>query len=59
MKIFYIGPKGKLTEDAAKAIHGETPEPRAPRFVPSHNGLELIWTEQEIGLPIIDKPKKK
>lgn len=61
MRIIYIGAKGKGTEDATKALYGavETADLKAPRFRPMHNGKEMIWIEQEIGLKPVEKPKKK
>ena len=56
MKVFYLTDKGKYTEDAKKAAYGEATEYKAPRFKAQHNGHEMIFTEQEIGLP--KKPKK-
>ena len=61
MKVYYIDAKGKLVEDASKSLYGavETPELKAPRFRAMHNGKEMIWVEQEIGLRPVEKPKKK
>ena len=61
MRVIYIGAKGKATEDASKALYGavETADLKAPRFRAMHNGKEMIFIEQEIGLPPIEKPKKK
>lgn len=55
MKIYYITKGGKHTDDPAKAIYGAVENPRdlkAPRFVPHHDGHEMIWEERECGLQI-------
>ena len=61
MKIYYIVGKGKFTEDATKALYGkvETADVKLPRFMPMHTGEEMIWVEQEIGLPVAEKKAKK
>lgn len=61
MKIYYITKGGKHTDDPSKAIYGAVENPRdlkAPRFVPHHDGHEMIWEEREIGLPVREEPKK-
>lgn len=59
MIVLYLTSTGKHTEDASKAIFGETTEYKLPRFIPFHNGHELVWVEQDIGLPKVEKKKKK
>ena len=61
MRVIYIGAKGKTTEDASKALYGkvETADLKAPRFRAMHNGREMIFIEQEIGLPPIEESKEK
>ena len=63
MKIYYIDAKGKHTLDGSKAIHGEIQdlkELRSKRFIVSHDGIDMIYTEQECGLPNrLDSTKPK
>ena len=61
MKIYYLVSKGKFTEDPAKAKFGkvETADVKLPRFFPMHTGSELIWIEQDIGLPEVAKKVAK
>lgn len=61
MKILYLTKGGKHTDDPSKAIHDPVKDSRqlkAPRFVPHHDGHDLIWEEREIGLPVREEPKK-
>lgn len=61
-KILYLDSKGKHTTDAKKAIHGEIKdrkELRSGRFSVASDGIDILYIEREIGLPVIEtKPKK-
>ena len=63
MKIYYLDAKGKHTLDGSKAIHGEIQdlkELRGRRFAVSNDGIDMIYTEQECGLPNrLDSTKPK
>ena len=61
-RICYIGKSGGYTEDPSKAKYGEIKdrkELRTGRFSIGCNGMDLIFTEQEIGLPAVKEPKKE
>ena len=60
-RICYIGKTGGFTEDPSKAKYGEIKdrkELRTGRFSIGCNGMDLIFTEQEIGLPAVKESKK-
>ena len=61
-KILYLDSKGKHTTDATKAAHGEIKdrkELRGGRFSIASDGIDILYIEREIGLPVIEvKPKK-
>lgn len=61
-RICYIGKTGGFTEDPSKAKYGEIKdrkELRTGRFSIGCNGMDLIFTEQEIGLPAVKAEPKK
>ena len=54
MKILYLTKDGKYTDDPSKAIHEpvkDNRELKVPRFIPHHDGHQMVWEERECGQP--------